>query len=87
MASSVWPLQGCGQRVSFGLMPARDELQPLFLLSDEPIGVSGDDGLKMNQTARVIAEAAPGAATPITIDIFDAREDWTVSHNLPFSRS
>lgn len=47
-------------------------LQPLFLLSDEPIGVSGDDGLGMNQTARVIAEAALGAATPFTVGIFGA---------------
>ncbi|MBX9735752.1 MAG: hypothetical protein K2X32_02405 [Phycisphaerales bacterium] len=46
------------------------KLEPLFLLSDEPIRVSGDDGLGMNQTARVIAEAALGAATPFTVGIF-----------------
>ncbi|MFN0134004.1 MAG: P-loop NTPase fold protein [Phycisphaerales bacterium] len=48
------------------------KLQPLFLLSDEPIGISVDDGLGMNQTARVIAEAALGAATPFTVGIFGA---------------
>lgn len=42
------------------------------MLSDEPIGVSGDDGLGMNQTARVIAQAALGAATPFTVGIFGA---------------
>jgi hypothetical protein len=53
-------------------MSTGDDLLPLFLLSDEPIGVSGDDGLGMNQTARVIAEAALGAATPFTVGIFGA---------------
>ncbi len=54
------------------IMGDDDKLQPLFLLSDEPIDASGDDGLSMNQTARVIAEAALGSATPFTIGIFGA---------------
>lgn len=54
-------------------MTAPPKLRPLFLLSDEPIGVSGDDGLGMNQTARVIAEAALGAATPVTVGVCG---DW-----------
>lgn len=53
-------------------MESDEDLQPLFLLSDEPIGASGDDGLGMNQTARVIAEDALGAATPFTVVIFGA---------------
>jgi len=54
-------------------MAPAQPLQSLFLLSDEPIGLSTHDGLGMNQTARVIAETALGAASPVAIGIFTAR--------------
>ncbi len=53
-------------------MPGNEPLRPLFLLSDEPIRLSGDDALGMDQSAQVIAEAALGAATPFTVGIFGA---------------
>jgi len=39
-------------------MAAAASLQSLFLLTAQPVGVSGNDGLTLNQTARLIAPSA-----------------------------
>lgn len=51
-------------------MAERDELQPLFLLSDEPIDSHEEDFLSRSDEARAIAGAVLGTTGPFSIGIY-----------------
>lgn len=51
-------------------MAARDELQPLFLLSDEPIEGHSGDFLSREDDARTIAGAVLGTTGPFSVGVY-----------------
>jgi hypothetical protein len=51
-------------------MAAHEELQPLYLLSDEPIDSHEEDFLSRSEEARAIAGAVLGTTGPFTIGIY-----------------
>lgn len=61
---------GAGPWVRCLTMGANDELRPLFLLSDEPIGSHATNAFKDDRFARTVASAALGTTGPFTIGVY-----------------
>jgi len=64
-------------------MAQAPNLQPLVLLSDEPIAGHGEDFLARDDDARTIAGAVLGTTGPMTIGVYGAcrqAETYLIKH-------